>query len=77
LAVEGGLLVSIERLNSIAIDHERKMAVVGPGAITGDIMKAAESSGLFYPPTRPVIWNRPSAAIWPKTLAACAAKSTA
>ena len=50
LAVEGGLLVSIERLNSIAIDHERKMAVVGPGAITGDIMKAAESSGLFYPP---------------------------
>ena len=50
LAVKGGLLVSIERLNQIVINPREKTAVAGPGAITGDIMKAAESFGLFYPP---------------------------
>lgn len=50
LAVRGGLLVSIQRLNSIHIDPIGKTVVVGPGAITGDIMKAAEATGLFYPP---------------------------
>ncbi len=50
LAIEGGLLVSVERMRAIAIDREKKIAVVGPGAITGDIMKAAEAVGLFYPP---------------------------
>jgi glycolate oxidase len=50
LAVEGGLLVSVERMNAISIDRRKKIAVVGPGAITGDIMKAAEAVGLFYPP---------------------------
>jgi glycolate oxidase len=50
LAVNGGILLSIERLDSIEIDKKRKMAVVGPGAITSNIMKAAEAVGLFYPP---------------------------
>jgi len=50
LAINGGLLVSVERINSVAIDEKRKIAMVGPGAITGDIMKAAEAAGLFYPP---------------------------
>jgi glycolate oxidase len=50
LAVNGGLLLSIQRLNSITIDPINKTATVGPGAITGDIMKAAEAKGLFYPP---------------------------
>ncbi len=50
LAIHGGLLVSVERLNAIAIDSKKKATVVGPGAITGDIMKAAEAVGLFYPP---------------------------
>jgi len=50
LAINGGLLLSIERLNSIHIDEDSRLAVVGPGAITADIMKAAEKVGLFYPP---------------------------
>jgi glycolate oxidase len=50
LAVNGGLLVSIERISSITISPVEKTAIAGPGAITGDIMKAAEAVGLFYPP---------------------------
>ena len=50
LAIRGGLLVSVERFNAIEIDSEKKTAIVEPGAITGDIMKAAEAVGLFYPP---------------------------
>ncbi len=50
LATQGGLLVSIERLNGIKIDREAKTATVGPGVITIDIMKQAEAVGLFYPP---------------------------
>jgi glycolate oxidase len=43
-------LLSVERLNSIRIDEKNRLAVVGPGAVTADIMKEAEKSGLFYPP---------------------------
>jgi len=50
VAAEGGLVLSIERLDSIDIDPDGKTAIVGPGAITADIMKAAEKHGLFYPP---------------------------
>lgn len=50
LAINGGLLVSIERMNQIEIDVKSKSATVGPGAITGDILKAAETANLFYPP---------------------------
>lgn len=50
LAINGGLLLSIERLNSIRIDDKNRLAIVGPGAITADIMNAAEKVGLFYPP---------------------------
>jgi glycolate oxidase subunit GlcD len=50
LAINGGLLVSIERLDSLKIDAHKKTATVGPGVITADVMKAAEARGLFYPP---------------------------
>ncbi len=50
LAIKGGLLVSIERMDAIDIDVDAKTATVGPGAITGDIMELAEQVGLFYPP---------------------------
>lgn len=49
-AVRGGLLLSTERMKSIAIDAERKTAIVGPGTITANVMKAASAAGLFYPP---------------------------
>lgn len=50
LTISGGLLLSIEKMDRIQIIADEKVAVVGPGAITGDIMKAAEKIGLFYPP---------------------------
>ncbi len=50
LAISGGLLLSTERMKAIAIDKAGRIAIVGPGALTGDIMTAAEKAGLFYPP---------------------------
>ncbi len=49
--VQGGVVLSLERLNRILeIDTENMIAVVEPGAITGDIQKAAGMQGLMYPP---------------------------
>lgn len=53
----GGYVVSLERLNKIVeIDRERKIAVVQPGVILGDLQKAVETEGLFYPPD-PTEWS--------------------
>ncbi len=49
--VMGGLVLSLERMNAILeIDEEDFLAVVEPGAITGDLQSAVETRGLFYPP---------------------------
>jgi glycolate oxidase len=49
--VMGGLVLSLERMNAIVeIDEEDFLAVVEPGAITGDLQSAVEARGLFYPP---------------------------
>ncbi|RKH19890.1 FAD-binding protein [Corallococcus sp. CA047B] len=51
LPLRGGVVVSLERMNRIrAISSEDLTAVVEPGVITGDLMKAVEAQGLFYPP---------------------------
>ncbi len=51
LPLHGGVSVSLERLNRILrISSEDLVAVVEPGVITGDLMKAVEAKGLFYPP---------------------------
>jgi glycolate oxidase len=50
LATQGGLLVSIQRLNAVSVAPHFKTAIAGPGAITADVMTAAEALGLFYPP---------------------------
>ncbi|MBJ6764232.1 FAD-binding protein [Myxococcaceae bacterium JPH2] len=51
LPLRGGLAVSLERMNRIrAISVEDLTAVVEPGVITGDLMRAVEERGLFYPP---------------------------
>lgn len=50
LAVEGGIVLSMERFNKILeIDQENMMAVVEPGVLTGQIQKEVEAQGLFYP----------------------------
>jgi glycolate oxidase len=47
----GGISLSLEKMNRILeIDRENLMVVVEPGVITGDIHRAVEAEGLFYPP---------------------------
>jgi len=51
LAIQGGLVISLERMNRILeIDEANMMAVVEPGVITEVLHKAVEEKGLFYPP---------------------------
>ena len=51
LAIHGGLIISLERMNRILeIDEANMMAVVEPGVITEYLHKAVEEMGLFYPP---------------------------
>ncbi len=47
----GGIVLSLEKMNRILeIDTHNLMAVVEPGVITGDLHRAVEAEGLFYPP---------------------------
>ena len=47
----GGIVLSLEKMNRILeIDQENLMATVEPGVITGDLHRAVEAQGLFYPP---------------------------
>jgi glycolate oxidase len=49
--VLGGLVLSLERMNRVLeIDEENLMVTVEPGLITGNLHRAVESVGLFYPP---------------------------
>jgi glycolate oxidase len=49
--VQGGIVLSTEKMNRILeIDKENLMVTVEPGVITGDIHRAVEAEGLFYPP---------------------------
>jgi glycolate oxidase len=49
--VEGGVVLSLERMNRILeIDEANLLAVVEPHVITGDLQDAVERVGLFYPP---------------------------
>ena len=47
----GGVVLSLERLNRILeIDETNLLAVVEPNVINGDLQRAVECVGLFYPP---------------------------
>jgi glycolate oxidase len=47
----GGVVLALSRLNRILeVDEENLLAVVEPHVITGDLQKAVEAVGLFYPP---------------------------
>jgi glycolate oxidase len=51
LAVQGGLVLVLSRLNRILeIDRQNQVAVVEPGVITGKLQEAVKQEGLFYPP---------------------------
>jgi glycolate oxidase len=50
LAVQGGVVLSTERMNRILeIDHENMMVTIQPGVITHNLHQAVEAEGLFYP----------------------------
>ncbi len=49
--VEGGLVISLERMNRILeIDPDNMVAKVEPGVITAHLQEEVERLGLFYPP---------------------------
>jgi glycolate oxidase len=51
LPVAGGLVLSVERMNSILeIDMANFVAVVESGVVTQTLQEAVEEKGLFYPP---------------------------
>lgn len=52
----GGVIVSLERFNKLEIDKGSRTAVVGSGVLLGDLQKAVEAEGLFYPPD-PTEWS--------------------
>ncbi|GAB3597503.1 FAD-linked oxidase C-terminal domain-containing protein [Angustibacter peucedani] len=49
-AVEGGLLLSLERLLDVEVDAAALVAVVGAGVLNGDLKRATREHGLWYPP---------------------------
>jgi glycolate oxidase len=49
-AVDGGLVLSLERMRAIEIDVDTRVAVVEPGAFNAEVKAAAAKHGLWYPP---------------------------
>ena len=49
-AVDGGLVLSLERMRAIEIDPITRVAVVEPGAFNAEVKAAAALHGLWYPP---------------------------
>lgn len=51
LAIQGGIILSLLKMDKILEVNERNLiAVVEPGVINQDLQKAVEKKGLFYPP---------------------------
>jgi glycolate oxidase len=49
-AVDGGVVLTLERMTSIEVDPDRRIAVVEPGALNVAVKEAAAAHGLWYPP---------------------------
>lgn len=49
-AVDGGIVLSLERMVAIEIDPTCQVAVVEPGAFNAQVKAAAAEHGLWYPP---------------------------
>ena len=52
----GGCVLSLEKLDGITVDPDKKVVKVGAGVILGDLQKEVERHGLFYPPD-PTEWS--------------------
>jgi glycolate oxidase len=49
-AVDGGIVLSLERMRAIEIDPDCQVAVVEPGAFNAEVKAASKVHGLWYPP---------------------------
>ena len=49
-AVDGGIVLSLERMREIRVDPVSKVAVAQPGLFNIEVKRAAAEHGLFYPP---------------------------
>ena len=49
-AVDGGIVLSLERMRAIEIDTDCRVAIVEPGAFNAEVKAAAAEHGLWYPP---------------------------
>ena len=51
LPVQGGIVLSLERMNRIReIDRRNLVAIAEAGVVTAELQRAVEAVGLFYPP---------------------------
>ena len=55
-ALDGGIVVCLERMRSVEVDDASQVAVVEPGALNADVKRAAAEHGLWYPPD-PASWE--------------------
>lgn len=49
-AVDGGIVLTLERMRAITIDPVSRVAVTEPGLLNVEVKKAAAEHGLWYPP---------------------------
>ncbi len=49
-AVEGGIVLSLEKMREIRIDPVSRVAITQPGLLNVEVKKAAAEHGLWYPP---------------------------
>ncbi|MGW4847298.1 FAD-binding oxidoreductase [Nocardia brasiliensis] len=49
-AVDGGLVLSTERMRAITVDPVTRTAVVQPGLLNAEVKRAVAAHGLWYPP---------------------------
>src|SRR5689334_23665550 len=49
-AVDGCIVLSLERMRQIRVDPATRVAVAEAGAINADVKRAAAEHGLWYPP---------------------------
>lgn len=49
-AIDGGIVMSLERLSGARIDESTRTAVAGAGVLTSDLKELAASNDLWYPP---------------------------
>ena len=49
-AIDGCIVISLERMRTVAVDVATRIATAQPGAFNADVKRAAAAHGLWYPP---------------------------